>query len=51
MIYIIIVSVMIKDDDAVMTFPFEKINDLAGARESFIFFLFPPSRHAVCKFK
>jgi hypothetical protein len=31
---------MIQDDDAVMTFPFEKINDLAGARQSFIFFLF-----------
>jgi len=42
---------MIKDDDAVMTFPFEKVNDLAGVRESFIICLFPLSRHTVCKSK
>jgi hypothetical protein len=41
---------MIKDDDAV-TFSYEKVNDLAGARESFIFFHFPLSRHAICKFR
>lgn len=38
---------MIKDDDAIMTFSFEKVNDLAGARESFIFsFLFHVTQFA-----
>ena len=41
---------MIKDDDA-MPFSFEKVNDLADARESFMFCQFPLSRHAVCKFR
>ena len=50
MIQITIINVMIKVDDALMTFPFEKVNDLTDARESFSFFLFPLSRHAVCKF-
>jgi hypothetical protein len=37
---------MVKDDDAVMTFSFEKFNALSGALESLIFFLFHVTQFA-----